>query len=286
MIHAAPSRSSTVLLALLGLATTSVPAPAAQATPPVVQAQAPARPPTPPAVPATPEARARAPRGTHRPYALAIKREDGFINVALKATRIRVADIAADLARQLRVRIDVGTDLKQEFVTVDVPSSPLESVLQAIAPRVLVDYELRQDARPRPLAIYLLAPTDVAPKANVVERGVSQGMVISGHTEETPTDDGSDPVTIAGDTHQLSITAKNQPLALVAMAVADTLGVPLEMTYPAGELVVVSVTNLPAEDAAIGISPNVRLQVRVDVSQAERTPLKLIVTQPRAQAAR
>jgi hypothetical protein len=271
MIRAARSRPSTVLLALLALGGTSLPATAAR------QAPTPA--------PAAPT-RASAQRGAPRPYALAITNEDGFINVALKATRIRVADIAADLARQLRVRVDVGPALKQEFVTVDVPSSPLETVLQAIAPRVLVDYEVRQDARPLPLVIYLLSPTDVEPTANIVQRGASQGLVISGHTEETPTDDGSDPVTIAGDTHQLSIKAKNQPLALVAMAVADTLGVQLEMTYPAAEPVAVSVTNLPAEDAVIGISPNVRLHVRVDVSRAERTPLKLIVTQPRAQAAR
>src|SRR6185503_4142539 len=105
MIHTAPSRSSTVLLALLALGAAGVPGTAgAQAAPPVAQAPAVQRPPTPPASPATPPARARAPRGTPRPFALAIKNEDGFINVALKATRIRVADIAADLARQLRVR--------------------------------------------------------------------------------------------------------------------------------------------------------------------------------------
>jgi hypothetical protein len=212
--------------------------------------------------------------------------EDGFINVALRAREARVADIAKDLETKLRARIDVGPALAREVVTVDLASSPLETVLQAIAPRVFVDYEVRQDARPLPLAIHLLSPTDIEPKANVAERGVSHGLVISGHTEETPTDDGKDPVTISGDIHQLSIAARNQPLGLVAMAVADTLGVTLDMNYPAGELVLVNVTNLPAEDAVLSISPNVRLHVRVDLSRAERTPLKLVVTQPGARAAR
>ena len=49
------------------------------------------------------------------------------------------------------------------------------------------------------------------------------------------------------------------------------------MDYPAGELVEVSVVDLPAEDAVLGISPNVAA-VRVDLAQAERTPLKLVVT--------
>ncbi|MEO6011575.1 MAG: hypothetical protein ABIU38_26280 [Vicinamibacteraceae bacterium] len=217
---------------------------------------------------------------------MAVKIEDGFINVALRARQARIVDIAKDLATQLRARIVVGPGLAPDTVTVDLPSTPLEGVLQAIAPRVLIDYEVRQDARPLPLAIYLLSPTDTEPTANITQRGASQGVVISGHTEETPTDDGKDPVTISGDTHQLSIAAKNQPLSLVAMAVADTLGVTLDMTYPAGELVVVSVTNLAAEDAVTSISPNVRLHLRVDLDRAERTPIKLVVTQPNGQAAR
>jgi hypothetical protein len=93
-------------------------------------------------------------------------------------------------------------------------------------------------------------------------------------------------VTITGDIHQLSIAAKQQPLALVAMAVADVLGVTVDMTYGAGEPVEVSVTSLPAEDAVLSISPNLRLHVRVDLARAERTPLKLVVTRPGGQAAR
>jgi hypothetical protein len=274
-IHA--SRTSTLLLALLSLgATTAAAAAAANQAP-----NAPAAPPPPP------PARAVRPAATAKPYAMTVTREDGFVNVALVAHQARVGDIARDLAAQLGTRIEVGPGLAQELVTADLPASPLESVLQAIAPRVLVDYELRQAARPLPIAIYLLGPIDGAPKANVRGKdGVSHGVVISGHTEETPTDDGKDPVTVSGDAQRLSIAAKNQPLSLVAMIVADTLGVTLDMDYPAGELVLVDVADLPAEDAVLSISPNLRLHVRVDLSAAERTPLKLVVAQPRARAAR
>ena len=237
--------------------------------------------------PQAPKATRPAPaRAPVKRYALSVKNEDGFLNVALKARQARIADIAADLAKRRRARVVVGPELARETVSVDLPSSPLEAVLQSLAPRVLVDYEVRQYAQPLPLVIYLLAPTDTEPAANIAARGASQGVVISGHTEETPTADGRDPVTITGDARQLSIAAKQQPLALVAMAVADVLGVTLDMTYPAGELVEVSVTDLPAEDAVLGISPNVRLHVRVDLSRAERTPLKLVVTRPDARAAR
>ena len=237
--------------------------------------------------PQAPRAARPAPvRAPVRPYALSVKNEDGFINVTLKAREARIADIAADLGMRLRARVVVGPDLAKDTVSVDLPSSPLETVLQSLAPRVLVDYEVRQNAQPLPLAIHLLSAADDEPRANTAARGVSQGVVISGHTEETPNDDGSDPVTISGDAQRLSIAAKNQPLALVAMAVADVLGVTLDLTYPAGEPVDVRVTNLPAEDAVLGISPNLRMHVRVDLSRAERTPLKLVVTRPDARASR
>jgi hypothetical protein len=222
------------------------------------------------------------------PMRLAVTREDGFINVALATRDALVADVARALAAQLKLRIDVGPGLATERITLDRPAAPLEAVLQAIAPRVVVEYELRQDAKPLPLAVYLLSPTDPAPRTTnrEHERGVSQGVVISGHTEETPTDDGKDPVTVSGDAQRLSIAARNQPLSLVAMIVADTLGVSLEMEYPAGELVTVGVTDVPAEDAVLAISPSVRLQVRVDLAAAERLPLKMRLVAPQAQAAR
>jgi hypothetical protein len=271
-VHLARPLGSLLGIGLMTLL--AVPAAAGSAN---VQAQAPR-----PAAPAPPAAAARA----AKPYVMTVKNEDGFINVALKARQAKVTDIAKELGPKLKARIDVGPGVAQDTVTVDLPSSPLETVLQMIAPRVLIDYEVRQDARPLPLVIHLLGPTDVEPTANIVQRGASQGLVISGHTEETPTDDGSDPVTVSGDVHQLSIKARNQPLSLVAMVLGDTLGITVDMTYAANELVLVNVTSLPAEDAVLSVSPNLGLHVRVDVSRAERTPIKLVLRQPGPQAAR
>ena len=105
----------------------AAPAVAAAQTPPAPQAPQAARP-----------AQARA-----RRYALSVKNEDGFLNVALKARQARLADIAADLGKRLRARVVVGPELAKDTVSVDLPSSPLETVLQSLAPRVLVDYEVR-----------------------------------------------------------------------------------------------------------------------------------------------
>ena len=278
-----PVRASSLLLALVASAAAAQTA--APQAPPAPSNGTPAAPASRPAA-AAPRPAAPA-QGSAGPFTLAVRREDGFINVALRARRARVDAIARDLAAQLRVPIQVGPALAGEVVTVDQPSAPLEAVLQAIAPRVLVDYELRQAAQPVPLAVYLLAPTDPAPATNVrdLEGGAAHGVVISGHTEETAPDDGKDPVTVSGDARRLSIAATDQPLALVAMVVAGTLGVTLDVEYPAGELVAVEVTDAPAEDAVLNLSPNVRLHLRVDLGAAERTPIKMRLVPP-ARAAR
>jgi hypothetical protein len=215
-------------------------------------------------------------RHARRPGPRAEREERGRLHQRhAEARQARNDAIQAKRRVRLRVRVVVGPELAKDTVSVDVPSSPLEAVLQALAPRVLVDYEVRQDAQPRPLVIYLLAPADTEPAANVAARGVSQGVVISGHTEETPR-----PMA-AIRSRSPTRTSCRSPPSSGAGARRDgrrrRARRHADMDYPAGELVEVSVVDLPAEDAVLGISPNVAA-VRVDLAQAERTPLKLVVT--------
>ncbi len=217
-----------------------------------------------------------------RPYTLAVKVEDGFINVAVTAVDARLADIAADLATRLRTRVVVGPGLARQRVSVDVVSSPLETTLPWLAPRVLIDYEIRQDARPLPLVIYLLDATEADPPANIVQRGMSQGLLITGHTEDPTDGSAEDALQVSGNQHAMSITAKKQPLGLVAMAIAEVLGLTVDLSDDPAELIEARIEGLPAEDAVTSVSPNLRLHVRVDVTRAERTPIKLVVARPRA----
>lgn len=211
-------------------------------------------------------------------YTLNVTSKDGFVDVALKAEAARVSDIATDLSKRLGARLTLGPGLRQETITVNIPQSALEPALARLAPRVFVDYEVRQDGGPVPREIYLLGPDDAAPSMSTATRGTSHGVLISGHTEETPASPEQDPLKVSGDKQGLMITARKQPLSLVAMALADTLGVPLELKYEAAEPVEIDVAYYaPPEDVIPRLSPNIRLHVRVDVISQQRSPLKLVL---------
>lgn len=212
--------------------------------------------------------------GSAKPYTLSVTSENGFIGVALTAERAKWSEVATALAARLRAEVKVGATLAAETLTAGFRESPLEVALASVAPRVLIDYELRQGAPPRPLVIHLLAAEDPDPPSTAVPRGASEGVLIEGHTEE-PAD--SEPLKVSGDKHLLTIAATKQPLSLVAMAIGDVLGVPVDLQYAASDLVDAELTNAPAEEAVVGLSAKVRLVVRVDVTRADRTPLRLVV---------
>ena len=233
----------------------------------------------PPAPTAPPASRRASP--ARAPYALTVKSEGGFINIGLTAQGAKVGDVAAELGRRLGLRVVVGPAFAQETLTVDVPESVFESALTAIAPHAIVDYEFRAEARPKPLVVYLLGANDEAPKADLAPRGgATQGLLIMGHTEENPANATEDPVKVSFDANGLSVRARRQPLALVAMAVADALGVQLELADAAEQIVDVDVENASVEDGVASLSPHARLLVRVDLSRSERTPLRLAIVRP------
>lgn len=237
------------------------------------------------AIVATPPALAqdaRPPRATAaRTYTLDVKNDGGFIDVALRADRAPLGAIAADLGERLGVPVVVGSSLARETVTVQQAETSLEAVLSALAPHVLVDYMIRGGARPAPAAIYLLGPGDADPPKDTVARGPSQGVLITGNTETTE-GNGDDPLQITGDRGLLSLTVRKQPLPIVAMALGDVLGVPVEIQFDAPDLVDAQVRQTPTEDVVAGLSPNLRLYMRVEVIRLERTPLRLVVARPDA----
>ena len=105
-------------------------------------------------------------------YTLTVTKDGGTF-VTLKAKDAKLADVAAGLARQLNAKVIVGASLKDEKITVEVAGTPIEPAALAIAPRVFVDYEVRRDAQPVPLGIYLLGLDDPDPSVSAVVQGTA-----------------------------------------------------------------------------------------------------------------
>jgi hypothetical protein len=217
---------------------------------------------------------------TARPYTLSVNPGDRPVTMSLKADNARVSDVGTELGRLLKAKVVIGPGVQNEKITVDIPVTMLESALISLAPRVFVDYEIRQDAAPLPLGIYLLGANDPVPATDTAVRGTSQGILIEGNTEDMPKTPEEDPLRVTGNRRFLSVAVKKQPLSLVARAIGEVLGIPVELKYDASEIISANLTNGLPEETVTGLSPNVHIFVRVDVNLAERTPLKLVVERP------
>ena len=216
-------------------------------------------------------------------YTLTVTKETTTM-VALTAADAKVSEIAADLAKRVGAQVILGPSVKDEKITTQFAGSPLELAMVSIAPHVIIDYEVRRDAEPRALGIYLLGNVDPEPSRSEVVRGTSQGMIVSGNTEDTGAPPPADaPLRVTYDKSRLTVFAKRQPLMVVLLTIADMLDVPAEIKRETTELVDVNIKNTSQiEETIAGLSPGVRVYVRADVTRFYRTLLRVVLDSPPA----
>jgi hypothetical protein len=210
------------------------------------------------------------------PYLLGVTNE-GRTEISLDAIEARLSDIAADLSQRLKVEVIVGPTLRTSMISMQFIQLPLESAMILLAPRVYLDYEVRRGAQATLRAIYFLGSDD---SLSAADRGPSQGVMIEGHTEDTEKQPADDPLRLEYDRGRLTIVSKQQPLAVVVMAVAAQLSISSDIRYEAAETVDTVIRDVPAEEAMLSLSPNIRLDVRVDVSRGEREIRRIVVAPP------
>lgn len=229
--------------------------------------------------------RAQNPRTTGGPpvaqtYVLRVTTNDGVTGVSIEAEGARLSEIVRELSRRLNTEGFVGQSLQEERVFLRFADSPLEVALGSLAPRVYIDYEIRQGASPTPKGIYFLGLSDPDPPTDAVVKGPSQGVVIEGNTDDPPKKPEDDPLRVALGKTGLTIAVKAQPLSLVLRAIGDVLGVPVDLNGDASETVDADMRDLTPQYAIPRLSPNIRMYVRVDVNRLVTTPLRIMVVRP------
>jgi type II secretory pathway component GspD/PulD (secretin) len=212
--------------------------------------------------------------------------DDGVIGVSLKSKGALLSDIAGDLSRRLKTRVVISPLLAKSKITAEFRDSTLEPAMQILAPHVYIDYEIRANAPPKPLGIFLLRYDDAPPDRNASIEATSVSLLFEGNTEdgvegsatkEKPTED---PLRIEIDHNYLTLSSSRQPLTVVLWKIANRLGIPAEIRYSSAEIVNREIKNIALEDAIPALSPNVRVYVRADLNRAERTLLRLTLVPP------
>jgi len=208
----------------------------------------------------------------------------GYVTgVSLKAEKAKLSEIAVDLSKRLGARVILGPGMTKEAITVEFLDLPLEMAMRLLAPSVFIDYEIRANAQPKPLAVFLMGQGDSDPAKDAVVQGSSQAILIEGNTEDTPEqaeEPDDDPLQVELDDNSLTVKSRKQPLAAVLLMIADVLGVPAEIKYDSSDLVDTVIKDTPFEDAITRLSPNIRLYVRADVTRSQRLPLRLTLVPP------
>jgi hypothetical protein len=225
---------------------------------------------------------ATAAQPVRRAYTLTVTK-DATPFVTLMAQDAKLSDVAADLAKQLNAKVILGPSLNNERISARFEGTPIEPAMLAIAPRVYIDYEVRRDAQPLPLGIYLLGQDDPDPSVSAVVQGTSQGLLVTGNTEDTGQPPANAPLRIVYDKGRLTVFAKQQPLIVVVMAIADELGVPAEIKYESREVIDANVKDTPMiEETLAGLSEHVRVYVRSNANRLEKRLLRVVVVGPPA----
>lgn len=215
-------------------------------------------------------------------YLLRITKE-GATGISLKANKAKLTEIAAELSKRLGTKVILSASMQKEAITVEFYDLLLEPAMRLLAPHVFIDYEIKANAQPAPIGIYLLNYNDPEPEKTAVVQASSQAMMISGNTEDTGENtevDPDDPLQIELDENYLTVKAKKRPLIEVVLEIAEMLEVPAGVNYESDEIVDLEMKKTPYEEAIPRLSPNVRLYVRADLNNSHRTPLRLTVVPP------
>ena len=206
---------------------------------------------------------------------------DQIIGISLKAQDIKLKEIAAELSKRLKIPVVLTPILEKHSVTTNFSDLVLEPALQMLAPQVYIDYEIDSTpgSQPRPLGIYLQGYNERPPADNAVVHGNSDVMVIEGNTEDVPDakDDSQQDLKVIYDKGTLTVRAKKEPLVVVLYAIANELGIPLEVRNEVTEPVTVNIVKSGVEDALQTLGPNIHLYVRTDLQLQQRRPLRMVL---------
>ncbi len=220
-------------------------------------------------------------------YTLKVSTRD-LITLSLKADKAPLANIAADVAKKLRIPVVLGASVQKLDVTADFKSLTLEPAMNLLAPSVYIDYEVNRGpgVPPQAVGIYLNGYEDAAPAINATVSNNAQAILIEGDTEEGVDDPKKaaekeqQPLRISYERNYLTVKAIQQPLSVVLYKIASELGIPLEIRSDSAEMVNLDINKMPLEDAVLRLSPNVRLYIRADLQRSERRPFRMVLVAP------
>lgn len=238
--------------------------------------------------PTTPQAETKQAKVAAKPSFVLTVKTQPILNISLKAEKAKVSDVAQELARRLKIPVQLGKHRQDELLTVEFSELTLEPALQLLAPQVYVDYEVDTGKMmPKPLGIYLFDANQGEPPLTAVVNGSTQSMLIEGNTEDGVGEESDEakakleeqPLRITFENNLLTVKARKQPLPVVLLKIGEEIGIPVEIQDQAITIIDTQISKLPVEDVVRQLSPNIRLFLRADLTRADKRALRLVLAE-------
>ena len=266
---------------------------AAQQKPPVAQTQQPP-PATPKSTPKAAQPKAR-PGTAKRPTWRVDAMTTPYMAVSVHARKAPITEITAEISKQLKVPVVLAPKIKQEVVTTDFDSFPLEAALRLLAPKVIIDYVITGGEGPIPskkeaVAVYLMALGESPSREGPYILNKSGAQLVVGvvyatkEEEEAALELKKSMLQVTEQNGIFDVRAEKQYLTDVLQEIADKARIPFSVVTTDGgqkeldQIVTWDIKAVTLEQLTRGWLPNgIRLYSRVDLQSYVEKPMRLTI---------
>jgi hypothetical protein len=261
----------------------------------VVQQQAPQKA-EPAGKPKTATATDKASSQKRRNWQVAVKDSFGVPFITVHAKKAPRSEVAAELARLLKIPVVLGTNLKQEEITTEFEDFPVDAAAKRLAPRPVIDYvisgggDATSPAKKKAVAVYLLSADDKAPKDAPWRDNKSAAQMVVGMVYETEEEEKAakekkqNELQVTYDSGLFTLKVYKQYLTDVLQEVAIQAGIPFAILTTNGaqkeidQVVTWNMSGVNFEELTNTWFPNgVRLYWRTDLASDISKPLRLTI---------
>ncbi|MGA8810076.1 MAG: hypothetical protein WB973_19580 [Thermoanaerobaculia bacterium] len=215
-----------------------------------------------------------------KPLALKVSpAASGLPLVTLTASDAPLTEVAARLAKELGVTVDVSVPARTFRVTAELDRQPLDLTLRQLAPQGYVDGILNGGpaGKTEIRTIYLRNAGEQPPSLKELEQRSSQTVMFYGNTEDPSVDPFAGQLEVTYRNDRFRVFARKQPLSVVVSKIADALGLPVELIGDSSTLIDGSVTDATLEQVMTALTPEAKLYYRLDVTTLRMTPVRFVV---------
>jgi hypothetical protein len=218
-----------------------------------------------------------------------------YMAVSVHARKAPITEVTAEISKQLKLPVVLAPKIKQELVTTDFDSFPLEAAVRLLAPKVIIDYVITGGEGPIPskkeaIAVYLMALGESPSREGPYIFNKSGAMLMVGTVYATEEEEKAAMelkkimLQVTEQNGIFDVRAEKQYLTDVLQEIADKARIPFSVVTTDGgqmeidKMVTWDIKAVTLEQLTRGWLPNgIRLYSRVDLQSYIEKPLRLTI---------